>query len=217
MSIARARALALSLLCAGALSGAAAGANVPGTVYVDKPAGFRITIPKTWQLVPRSVPQVKQLVATLQKKSATAALAAAYASIIATAAGRTQVDSYTFQAFDWPFLLGGTPILTEAYVFIVKTPRAYGKKDLTAIGDEFANALSATKGSKIVVPREVDLPAGPAEYIIGTIPAGVVSTGIEWYLIPHGKAVYELGFQIDSSGLATAKLFTSIAQNFRFV
>ena len=205
------------MVCASALSGAAAGTNVPGTTYVDKSAGFSITIPRTWELVPRSIAQVSQVVATLKKKASTVELADAYSSIIATAAGRSQVASYTFQAFDWPFVVGSTPILTEAYVFVVKTPRAYGKKDLKAIGDEFANALSANKGSKIVVPKQIDLPAGPAEYIIGTIPGGSVTTGIEWYLIPHGRAVYELGFQIDSTGLSTATLFTSIAQNFKFL
>jgi hypothetical protein len=217
MRSARAAGLAVAVVCAAALSGAAAGTNVPGTTYVDKTAGFRITIPKTWELVPRSVAQVKQVVATLKKKPATVELADAYASIIATAAGQSQITAYTLQAFEWPFLVGSTPILTEAYVLVVKTPKAYGKKDLKAIGDEFANALSANKGSKIVIPKEVDLPAGPSEYIIGTIPAGSVTTGIEWYLIPHGKAVYELGFQIDSTGLSKATLFTSIAQNFRFL
>ena len=53
--------------------------------------------------------------------------------------------------------------------------------------------------SKITVPKRVTLPAGPAELIAGTIPAGGgLSNGIELYLIPHGRRVYELSFQIDS-------------------
>src|SRR5580704_4898061 len=116
MRAARAGGVALAVVCAGALSGAAAGANVAGTVYVDKAAGFSITIPQTWQLVPRSVAQVKQLVATLKKKASTVDLANAYASIISTAAGQSQVTSYTFQAIEWPFALDLTPIITEAYV-----------------------------------------------------------------------------------------------------
>jgi hypothetical protein len=217
MRAARSGALALAVACTAALPGATAGANIPGTAYVDKSAGFSITIPKTWALVPRSVAEVRQLVAALKKKASTVELADAYDSIVATAAGRSQITAYTFQAFEWPFVVGLTPILTETYVFVVKTTRAYGKNDLKAIGDEFANTLSASKGSKIVVPKEVALPAGPAEYIVGTIPEGSATTGIEWYLIPHGKTVYELGFQIDASGLAKATLFTSIAQNFKFV
>ncbi len=216
MRAARSGGLAVAAACAAALSGAAAATNVPGTTYLDQPAGFALTIPKTWQLVPRSVAQVKQLATKLEKKSSTANLGQAYASIVATAAGRSQVTSFTFQAFEWPFVVGSTPILTEAYLLVVKTPKAYGKSDLKAIGDQFANALSANKGSKIVVPKEITLPAGPAEYIIGTIPSGDVTTGIEWYLIPHGKAVYELGFQIDASELAKATLFSSIAHNFKF-
>jgi len=37
------------------------------------------------------------------------------------------------------------------------------------------------------------------------------------YLIPHGRRVYELAFGIEGSQLASATLFTSIAQHFRFV
>src|SRR5579872_5281050 len=117
MRAARAGPLAVAVVCAAALSGAAAGTNVPGTAYIDKSAGFAITIPRTWALVPRSVAQVRQLVAALKKKPSTVELADAYASIVATAAGRSQITSYTFQAFEWPFLVGATPILTEAYVF----------------------------------------------------------------------------------------------------
>src|ERR1700680_524485 len=148
MGAARAGALAGAGVLGGALSGAADGANVPGTTYVDKTAGFSITIPKTWELVPRSVAQVNQVVAALKKKAATVELADAYASIVATAAGRSQITAYTFQAFEWPFVVGSTPILTEAYVFVVKTPRAYGPKDLKSIGDQFANARAANKGRK---------------------------------------------------------------------
>jgi hypothetical protein len=212
-SLAVAVAAALVLV---ALAGAAAPKNVKGTTYVDSKNGYAITIPVKWKLVPRTVAQVRTLVAKDKKKKATVDLADAYASIVATAAGRSQIAHYQFQAFDWPGDFGQTPILTMVYVGVVKLKVALVKKDLPAIGAEYANSLSANAGSKVVTPKEVDLPAGASEYIIGTVPAGSgVASGFELYLIPHGKKLYELGFQIDSTLLSQASLFTSIAKNFR--
>jgi hypothetical protein len=218
MRAARAGGLAVAaVLVAATLAGGASAKNVKGTTYVDSQYGYAITIPAAWKLVPRTVAEVKQYVAKYKKAKSTLDLADAYASIVASAAGRSQIAAYKFQAFDWPGDFGETPILTQVYVGVVKVKTALTKKDLPAIGAQYANALSATPSSKIVVPKEVNLPAGPSEYIVGTIPAGSgVSTGFELYLIPHGKTIYELGFQIDSTLLSQATLFTSIAKNFRF-
>jgi hypothetical protein len=208
----------LALAGAATLAVGASAANVKGTTYVDKTHGYSITIPAAWQLVPRPLAQVKERIALLKKKKATVDLSAALASIIATPAGRSQISAYEFQAFAWPFDMTATPILTEVYLGIVPVKTTLTKANLPAIGAEFANALSAPKGSKVVKPKEVDLPAGPTEYIIGTTPAGTgLATGFELYLIPHGKKLYELGFQVDSSLLSSAKLFTSIADDFKFV
>ena len=45
---------------------------------------------------------------------------------------------------------------------------------------------------------------------------GGVSTGVDLLLIPRGKVLYMLSFQIEASQLASATLFTSIAQHFKF-
>jgi hypothetical protein len=65
--------------------------------------------------------------------------------------------------------------------------------------------------------RSSRLPAGPAELVVATIPAGEgLTNGVELYLIPHGKHLYELSFQIDARFLRQAAILASIAQHFRF-
>jgi hypothetical protein len=205
---------AIVVVAAALLAGGAAGKNVPSTTYVDKSGGYSLTIPTSWKLVPRAVPQVKALIARL-KKTKQAHLASTYSSIISSAAGRTSVTAYRFQAFAWP-QSAGTPLLTQVSLGIVTTTKAYGASSLTAIGAQFASSLASAKGSKITVPKRVNLPAGPASFIEGTIPAGGgLSNGIELYLIPHGKRLYELSFQTDARALGQATLFTSIAQHFK--
>jgi hypothetical protein len=217
MSAARAGSLGIVAVAAALLATGAWGKNVPSTTYVDKTGGYSITIPTTWKLVPRTIPQVKALAARLKKKKATAELASTYTSIISSTGGKSGLKAYRFQAFDWP-QTGSTPLLAEVSVGVVKTTKAYGPASLAAIGAEYANSLSANTGSKITVPKRVTLPVGPAEFIEGTIPAGSgLSNGIELYLIPHGKRLYELSFQVDAKYLRQATLFTAIARLFKFV
>jgi hypothetical protein len=208
----------LALATASVLATAAGAANLPSTTYVDKADGFAITIPRAWELVPRSTASLKAAIAALKqtKKSEQIALASTFSSILASAGGRSGLTAYRFQAFAWP-VDPTTPLLTEVSVGVVATSKAYGSAQLGTLGAEYANALSANSGSKILVPKTVTLPAGKAEFIEGTIPAGPgLATGIELYLIPHGKRVYELSFSIDSRGLSEATLFTSIAEHFAF-
>ncbi len=196
------------------LSASAAGANVPSTTYLDKPAGFRITIPKTWQLVPRSVAGVKARIKLLDKKKE-ADLASVYSAIVSTAAGRSELTSFVFQAFLYPPI---SSIQTDVSLGIVRTTTAYGVKQLPSLGDTFAKEFATTKGSKILKPKVVTLPAGPAAEIEGTESAGGgLRTGFDLYLIPHGKRLYELSFRIDASALSKATIFTAIARLFAFV
>jgi hypothetical protein len=211
----------LALACVAAFAGAAgAGArNLPSTTYVDRADGYEITIPAAWKLVPRSKEEVAAEIARLKKtrSAANAELASTYASILASPAGVTGLTSYRFQAFAWP-VDASTPLLTEVSVGLVGNSKAFGHANLTTVGDQYANALSANTGSKILDPRRVRLPAGNAEFVEGTIPAGSgLATGVELYLIPHGTHVYELAFSVDATFLSQATLFTAIADHFRFV
>lgn len=203
--------LAVAGLVVCAVAGAA---NEPSTTYVDKPAGFRITIPKTWQAVPRSLSGVKALIKQLDKEKETE-LAGVYSSLISTAGGRSQLTSFVFQAFLYPPIAS---IQTEVALEIVRTPTAYSVKDLPSIGETFAKEFATAKGSKILKPKVVTLPAGPAAWVEGTEPAGSgLKSGVELYVIPHGKLLYELSFSIEASLLNKATIFTAIADLFRFV
>jgi hypothetical protein len=211
---ARAGALAIVLALAVAATGGAA--NVKGTTYVDKADGYAITIPSTWQLIPRTKAQVTALIAALKKKKQTV-LANFYAGILASKAGLSGINSYRFQAFDWP---GSEtqPVPVEVSLGVIKGKKAYTARDLPSIGAVFANAFAANKGAKVTVPKTVTLPFGKAEFIEASIPIGSgVQNGAELYLIPHGKTLYELSFQIEASQLKGATLFTSIAQNFKLL
>lgn len=206
----------LAVVVALAAAAASTAANIPGTTFVDKRGGYAITIPRTWQVVPRSIAQVDALAAKLQRKKSTAELAAFYKQLIASPEAKKQLSVYRFQAFAWPDS-AAEPVPIEVSVGIISGKKAYTAKDLPAAGAVFANAFAGGKGSKVTVPKTVELPVGPAELIVAEIPLGQgVTNGVELYLIPRGKLLYELAFQIEASGLASARLFTSIAEEFRF-
>ena len=217
MSRAVAAGLVAGVGLASVLAAAAAGKSQPATTYIDQAKGYSITIPRTWQLIPRTETQVRSLIATLHRKKSTVPLAETYQSILSSSAGRSGLSTYRFQAFLWP-LDGSTPLLTEVSLGIVPTHTAYGRSALPTIGATYANALAQNTGSRVAVPKAVTLPAGPAELVVATIPAGEgLTNGVELYLIPHGKQLYELSFQIDARFLRQAAILTSIAEHFRFL
>lgn len=193
--------------------GASLEANQPSTTYLDKPAGFSITIPKTWELIPRSVASVESLIKQLDAKKQTE-LAKVYTAIIDSTAGRAELQTFVFQAFLYPPI---SPIQTQVNLGIVRTTTVYSSRDLMSVGETFAKEFSSTKGAKISKPKVVKLPAGPAAFIEGTEPAGGgLRSGIELYIIPHGKLLYELAFQTDARALSSATVFTAVADLFRF-
>jgi hypothetical protein len=212
--------VAAVLVVAAAVSLVAANAaptkDQPSTIYVDKAGGYRITVPRTWQVVPPSATLVKQLVTQL-KKQKKAELAAAYSEMIATAAGRKELSMFRFRAFRWP--LAPSPVPTDVTVSIQAIPRRYKEADLPQIGASFAQNLR-TPGAKVAAPQLVKLPAGRAAVITGTVPLpkqyGGIATGFTLMLLLRPGKLYLLSFRIDSRAAADAKLFVSIANLFRF-
>ena len=205
------------MLALATVVGAGAAKTQPSTIYVDNAGGYAIAIPKTWQLIPRTQSDVKALITKLEKKKSTVALANFYSTILASQAGKSGIKAYRFQAFDWPGSLT-SPVPIQVSVGITAARRAYTAKDLASIGAVFAKALASNKGAKVTVPKTVTLPSGTAELIEAAIPiGGGVTNGAELFLIPHGKNLYELSFQIEASQLARATLFTSIAQHFKLL
>jgi hypothetical protein len=198
------------------LGGTAAAAPKPtATKWIDKPFGYSIILPAKWYVIPRSTSAIKQEIAYLEKHK-NASLASAYTAILKSPASLSELKAYRFQAFLWPPL--SSPIPTEVSIQVVKGQRAYKASDLPAIGATYASALSSNKGSKITVPKTLELPAGPAAFIEGTVPNGNgVSTGLQLYILSHGKRVYVLSFKIDAGALSQATVFKSIAQHFEFL
>jgi hypothetical protein len=217
MRTARAGILAATLVLV-ALAGSASATNVKGIVIYDKAKGYALTIPASWEPIPRTLAQVRSTIATLKKKKSTKSLATYYQSIISTPDGVSGLGAYRFQAFAWPVSAGASPLPTEVSLQVATLPKVLKASDFPALGAAYANNLAAQKGAKVTVPKIVKLPAGKAEYIVATVPAGEgLSYGFELYLIPHGKRLYNLTFQTDSRVLAQATLFKSIADQFKLV
>ncbi len=208
----------LAALCVATLllAGSASAATTPTeTKWIDKADGFSVILPAKWYPVPRTVTAVTQTIALLKKQKNTD-LATAYGFYL-TANGKAELKAYVFQAF----LFNGPtndPVPIVVSIQVVKGKSVYTSADLATAGKAYANALSSNKGAKITVPSLIKLPEGQAEFITGTVPnGGGVSTGLELYLLVHGKRLYALSFKIDAAVLSQAKVFRSIAENFRFV
>jgi hypothetical protein len=210
------RKLAVLLAACLLLAGAAAAATTPTeTKWNDKADGFSVILPAKWYAVPRTVAAVNQTIALLKKQKKTD-LATAY-SFYLTANGKQELKTYVFQAFlfDGP-TMDPVPIVISIQVVPGKNP--YKPADLPAAGKAYANALASNKGAKITVPALIKLPEGQAEFITGTVPnGGGISTGLELYILTHGKRLYVLSFKINATVLSQAKVFRSIAENFRFL
>jgi len=206
------------LVAAAALIAASAGAkNQPSTTYVDKTAGYRITLPTKWQVIPPSLAAAKQKIAQLKKQKKTD-LASVYTSYVGTASARKELSEYRFRAFLWPAL--PSPVPTDVSVKIVPVAKTYKVADLPAIGATFAKNM-ATPGAKIDKPQLLKLPAGNAELITGTVPLPAsfqgAKTGFTLIILLRPGRLYLLSFRIDSRAAADAKVFASIASLFRFV
>jgi hypothetical protein len=210
-------ALLLAVTASLAVAGTASAKNLPSTIYVDKSGGYRITVPKTWQVVPPVLSLVKKKVATL-KKQKKADLASVYSSYIATAGLQKELSQFRFRAFMWPAL--PSPVPTDVSVRIQQVAKKYKDADLPAIGATFAKTM-ASPGAKIAAPQQLKLPSGKAILITGTVPLPKefqgAKTGFTLILMLRPGRLYMLSFRIDSRAAADAKIFTSIASLFRFV
>jgi hypothetical protein len=208
--------LAAAAVACVALGAASAGAaKAPAaTKWVDRPYGYSVILPADWYVIPRTKAGIESVIATLKAQKKTS-LETAYRAILKTPESLSELKVYRFQAFLWPPVQSLVP--TEFSLQVVNGSHAYTAKNLPAIADEYANAFSSNKGARITVPRKVKLGAGTAEVIDGSIPTGQATTGLEVYILAHGKRVYVLSFKIDASVLAKATVFRSIADHFAFL
>jgi hypothetical protein len=212
--VAGALAAALAVTVAAA---ATAAKPVPSNIWVVKSQGFAITLPKTWQAIPPTVADVKTLIARYKKSKSTADLANYYGQIIGTKAGLADMKTYKFQAFDWPISME-SPVPVDVRVGVVKVSKPLSATDLPAAAAVFERSFLSNKNARGTKPDVVTLRSGKAGHFKVVFPiGGGFSQGIEMYLIPHGKRVYELLFGVEGQSLAGAKIFTQIAQLFRFI
>ena len=185
------------------------------TKWIDKKDGFSIILPPKWYAVPRTTTAVEQTIALLKKQKKTA-VANEYRFYL-TAFGKTQLRDYVFQAF-LDIAPSTDPIYPQVAVQVTKGSRPYTTSDLRLAGRTYASSLAQHKGAKVTVPKQVSLPAGPAQFITGSVPAGTgLADGFELYLLIHGGKLYVLKFDIDAVALSQATVFRSIAEHFRFV
>jgi hypothetical protein len=204
---------------AGALlaSGADAAKKLPSTTYVDKSAGYRITVPAKWKVVPPSVAAVRAKVKQLEKQKQIA-LARAYSDYVATASSRAELTQFRFRAFMWPAL--PSPVPTDVSLRIQQVEKRYKAADLPAIAGVFRKELVAP-GATVSQTQMLKLPAGRAALLTGTVPLGKefggAKTGFTLILMLRPGRLYMLSFRIDSRAAKDANVFTSIAQLFRFV
>ena len=202
------------LLGALVLAASASAATPTQTKWIDKKDGFSVILPPKWYPVPRTVAAVNQTIAALKKQKKTA-LASEY-SFYTTAYGKQQLKAFVFQAF-LDISPSTDPIYPQFAVQVNKATK-YKQSDLPAAGRAYASSLAQNKGAKISVPKKITLPEGPAQFLTGTVPAGTgLADGFELYLMIHEGKLYALKFDIDAQVLSQAKVFRSIAENFRFV
>jgi hypothetical protein len=201
-----------ALIAAFAFPIAASAAKPTQTKWVDRRDGFSVILPNKWHAVPRTVAAVQRTVADLKRQKRTA-LANEY-SFYLTAAGKAQLKAFAFQAF-LDIAPSRDPIAPQFAVQITKGSRPYTTADLARAGQAYASSLGQHKGAKISVPKRISLPAGPAQFVTGTVPAAPgLADGFELYLLVHKGKLYALKFDIDARVLAQAKVFRSIATHF---
>jgi hypothetical protein len=198
-----------------AFASAAAAAAPTQTKWIDRKDGFSVILPPKWYPVPRTVAAVQRTITSL-KKQKKAALASEY-SFYLTAPGRAQLKDYVFQAF-LDIAPSTDPIAPQFAVQLTKGSKPYTNADLPAAGRAYASALAQHKGAKISAPKQIKLPAGPAQFVTGTVPAGTgIADGFELYLLIHKGKLYALKFDVDARVLRQAKVLRSIAEHFAWV
>ncbi len=207
--------VALLLGAAGliACAGTASATSTPWARWTVPDGGFSITIPKSWFLVPNTVPRVEADIKRLAEENQ-AAVAQIYASMIATRQEREALARYRFEAFAFSTL----PVTPTVMVAIDHTTKAL-THDLGAIARSEARSGTANAQWHVADARVVSLPAGPAAYIDGTRPTPRGTVEFADYFVEHGSALYLLSLSADAKAPDIGSLsttFAAIARHFAF-
>ena len=157
--------------------------------------GYAITIPTTWQPIPRTVAQMKTLDRDAEEEEDDRGSRSSTRRSLASPAGRSRPHRLPLPGVRLAGERRRTPIPTEVSLGIATLTKTYTDKRSARDRRRLRERRwRRNKGSKITVPKIVNLPSGKAEFIVGTIPAGSgIENGFELYLIPHGKRLYDAG------------------------
>jgi hypothetical protein len=183
-----------------------AAASPPWRPFVDPPAGFSISVPVAWRVVPRSTPQLDALVAKLRTRKQIA-LADQFAEIAATR--KVSHTVYRFQAFVWPPPKGG--VVPDVTVKIDRLAAGATRAALPLIAREIVKALSRSPAPPSS-PVHRKLPAGPAVEVTGsTRVTKSLRSRYAVYLLIHDRKLYSITFRGPASAVESR-----IVESFRF-
>ncbi len=190
-------------------SGAASAASGPWVTLIDRPGGFKLTIQKSWYLVPNSPASVQSIILQLRNANQ-AGVARVYTEIL----GSSDVRRFWFEAFDYSALAAIQPTVTLG---IARSTKALtSSASLVPLAAAFAKSFAATPQTTVTLETVVTLPEGPRR--VRRSHAGVPGSSllIEVYVIPHGTRLYQLSFATDAASSTDAVSFAEIAQRFAF-
>jgi hypothetical protein len=193
--------------------GVSARATAPKTTwasYTDPTYGMRVSIPKSWNVVPPTVAGVQALVSRLDKKNQ-AGLAGVYSALIGSSEARAQLLRYHFQAFDYVPTATQQPDFALAFA---RTTKALAS-DVAAISASFAASYASEPGATVSKHTVVTLPAGRAAFIQGVErKPGQPPQQVQIYVLGRGTVIYELIFRADVGVPGAAATFKAIANRF---
>ena len=194
-----------------AVVGVSAATAAPGGRWVtltDKPEGFSLTLPKSSYFVPNSVAKVKAITSNLTEHNQ-AGVAAVYTQILAT----SDVTKFVYEGF---FFTPAAPV-QPLFTLAVATTRPVNttKNGLEAVAVGSADALRR-EGATVTAAKVVALPVGPAALDQAVEVAGGVKTLVAYYVIGHGRTVYQLTFRTPDGTRAGLTTFETIAKRFAF-
>jgi hypothetical protein len=197
--------MVLAVVCVTA-GNASAGA-APWRTLVDPAGGFSIAVPVSWQVVPRSTPELNALIARLAKTKRTA-LANQLRAIAAVR--RVTHTVYRFQAFSWPPPKGA--VVPDVTVKADPLTAGTTSTALPRIAQAIAKAISRSPTATVSAPVRRTLPAGQAFEVTGTTKVSkTLRSRYAIYLLIHGNRLYSISFR----GPATT-VESRIVNRFRF-
>jgi hypothetical protein len=118
----------------------------------------------------------------------------------------------------WPEL--PSPVPTDVSLRIQQIAKKYKPADLPGIGAVFRQQLTSP-GATVSKPQLLQLPAGRAVLLTGTVPLPKryegAKTGFTLIILLRPGRLYLLSFRIDSQVASSANVFASITKLFRFL